>query len=386
VVGYSVSGAQHTKGEPVPEPDAPPEARYANLELDKLVLDSANPRFADAPLRVDDPEPELAHLLRNSNLPDLMRSIGAQGYFPGEPIMVVEQDEGDGYIVIEGNRRVAACLLLAYPDRAPADMWRTAANAASAAKHHPTQIPALIFGRESDIHRYLGYRHISGVQEWSPLAKALYLRRQFSEVNDGNKTEQERLEIVADRIGSTPTYAARLMTSLALYERAQTLDFFGLDLRPKDLSFSLITVAITRRPINQYLNLRSSKDYSLDGLRDDALKNLFDWMFVRIDRKTVLGDSRNVGLLADVLSYGGDAGADVLSATRDLDSTWRLVRPDVNEVVELVSAAIETVEEVGAILEQDARTLSAEEIALVGQLIAGAQALITRPAPATPKA
>lgn len=359
-------------------PESPPNAEYINLDLNELVLDPGNPRFADYPLRATDPYPELAYLARNSNLTDLMRSIGAQGFFPGEPVMAVWDEERQKYVVIEGNRRTAACILLANPDRAPEEMAKTASSISKTAAYTPELIPTLVFSKAADIHRYLGYRHISGVQEWSPQAKALYLRTQYSELNDGSRSSAERLSIVAERIGNTPTYAARLLTSLAIFEMARSREFFGLNIDAPSVSFSLITVAITRRPINQYLNLASSKDFSLSGVNETALANIFDWLFVKGEGKsTVLRDSRNMGKLAEILQLDSTNGPDLINATRDLDETLDRLRPAVNEIQEILAGVNDDLEYVTGLAFEDGRPLDEEEVALAARAMALCRRLVT---------
>lgn len=46
-------------------------------------------------------------MLDDGEAQDLMSSIGQQDYFPGEPLLVVSAGN-DSFIVVEGNRRLAA--------------------------------------------------------------------------------------------------------------------------------------------------------------------------------------------------------------------------------------------------------------------------------------
>lgn len=173
------------------------------------------------------------------------------------------------------------------------------------------------------------------------------------------------------------------MTSLALYERARERDFFDLDIKVSSVSFSLITLAITRRPINQYLRLRSSKDYGLSSLDEGSLKMLFDWMFVRRDKKTVLGDSRNIGKLAQVLQDESGKAAEILAESRDLDMAWQSTQSDGDNVLDLLDEAILCIQEVREILTDQGRTLAASEMSKAAEIISGAQGLIAIPVTAS---
>lgn len=340
----------------------PPDAEYVIARLDQLEFDEDNPRFVRGPVSPESGGP-LGYLARHSNIVDLMQSIGAQGFFPGEPIMVVEREGTDKLTVIEGNRRYAACRLLMSPEEAPEDLRTTIQSIADSASFKPDRIPALKFGQETDILRFLGYRHISGVQEWSPLAKARYVKRLFNTMATG-EGENERLAWVAERIGASPTYVARLMTSLELYERSIADDFFGLSIKPEELSFSLITVAINRRAISQFLGLQSSKDFHAQSLNVAALTDLLDWIFVKrgAPPRTVLGDSRNIRFLAEVIAEKTGEALRVLGDSHDLDQAHAIATRDENAVLGHILDAQSSIEAVEDILVVEERPLAFEEM------------------------
>ena len=74
----------------------------ALVSVEQLQLDPENPRLPSA---ADDHRNELSiiqWMVRNENMVELMGSIGAQGYFPGEPLLVVEDRARVGrYFVVE---------------------------------------------------------------------------------------------------------------------------------------------------------------------------------------------------------------------------------------------------------------------------------------------
>ena len=79
------------------------------IETEKLNFDPENPRFfrLDRELDLDE---TVSEMLEDEGVKDLMESIGTKGYFPGEPLLVTE--DAGRYIVMEGNRRLAAVKLL----------------------------------------------------------------------------------------------------------------------------------------------------------------------------------------------------------------------------------------------------------------------------------
>src|SRR5690606_32493606 len=88
------------------------------IPVSSLVFDPDNPRLPST-VRVkkddEDYEDEVINwMLQYENVIELMSSIGEKGFFPAEPILVVENGEGK-FEVIEGNRRLTAVKLLNNP-------------------------------------------------------------------------------------------------------------------------------------------------------------------------------------------------------------------------------------------------------------------------------
>ena len=88
------------------------------ISLQNLQLDADNPRFggsSDAKLEQAD---VLDHIVNTFGVDDVLSSIAINGYIPAEPI-VCRRDAGSiNATVVEGNRRLAACLIIAGDDRA----------------------------------------------------------------------------------------------------------------------------------------------------------------------------------------------------------------------------------------------------------------------------
>lgn len=295
------------------------------LSLDELEFDPENPRLpthqhgATADVAIE-------WLLDRANLLELMKSIGQQGFFAGEPILVVTNADGS-YKVVEGNRRFGACLLLSHPERARTKV-RAVAAAAAEADHKPTRIPALVFQDESQVLSMLGYRHITGIQEWGPLAKARYLRRMWDSPN-GPEDYYERLRYVARSIGSKSDYVARLMTALALYEEIAERDFFQIaDLNESTISFSLLVVAMNRPDVAQFIGLEDGQDFDLEGLDYEEFEQLTRWLYEKVDGKaTVLQESRNFTTLVEVINHPG-ALARLREPGTSLQEAHRLITSD----------------------------------------------------------
>lgn len=272
------------------------------IPVENLRFDPENPRLPTG-VDVHDGSAVLAWMLNDATIIELMGSIGQQGYFPGEPLLCVPvqgQDAGD-YLVVEGNRRLAAVVLLLEPELAKVRR-KAVLDVATGADYRPELLPALVFQDRGEILDYLGYRHITGIKEWDPLAKARYLW-QLARKYEG-RDQAETFRELAKTIGSRGDYVARLLTGLALYDVIAENDFFGLrGLDETAIKFSLLTTALTYNNIVSFLGLGSSQDPNLRGIELASLERLTSWMFERgPEGNTRVGESRNLSDLSAVVA------------------------------------------------------------------------------------
>jgi len=289
------------------------------IQTSLLDFDPENPRFyrlnnqSDVSVVVEE-------MLDDESVQDLMLSIGQKGYFPGEPLLTVQKPDGR-FIVVEGNRRLAAVKLLngqLVPPTKRANSVKEIRD--EVVEPAPIELPCLNYPQRRDVLRYLGYRHITGIREWDSLSKAKYLaelRREF--YSKQNFTAQMRS--LAKDIGSRTDYVAQLLTALGLYEKAESKKFFGLPLTPKDVEFSYITTALGYRKIWEWLGLEARTDINMPGLEEDNLKLIFGWMFSKDQQgRTILGESRNLDQLAAVVA--SDSAREVLIETKKLADAY----------------------------------------------------------------
>jgi len=143
-----------------------------HMKIDDLLLDDNNPRMPSH-LKGASEDEIIAYMLLEAATIELMQAIGENDYFVGEQLLVVANKEGK-YKVIEGNRRLTAVKLLNNPGLANVQTSRVK-KVTDGANHIPKEIPCLVFDTEEEIHKYLGYRHITGIQPWNLRQKARYL-------------------------------------------------------------------------------------------------------------------------------------------------------------------------------------------------------------------
>lgn len=219
-----------------------------------LLFDPSNPRFP-ARISSDSDDVILERMIRDERVVEVMHSIGVQGYFSGEPLLVTTEGAPSGkYYVVEGNRRLAALKLL---NGELLSEKRTVSTSLviDEAKHKPDIVPCLIFNKRKDILRYLGFKHITGIKSWGPLAKARYLK-QLREDLYANEPEDMQLKMLAKEIGSRAAYVGTMLTGLKLYEMAEEESFFHLSgVNERNIEFTLLTTAISYSNISDYVGL-----------------------------------------------------------------------------------------------------------------------------------
>ncbi|MCC5811338.1 MAG: hypothetical protein JJU06_13290 [Ectothiorhodospiraceae bacterium] len=177
--------------------------------LDRLLLDKDNPRFGlQDRTRVNQTE-IVDYIVTTFGVDDVLSSLAVNGYFAAEPLVCRPEPGTDKLIVAEGNRRLAACLILTGDDRARNHRPRTEHfHAVHEAHGSPTvnPVPVIVFS-EDDHQRsllsYLGVRHIASAQPWDSYAKAVWIARV---VETGMDTAD-----VATMIGDQHRTVARLL-------------------------------------------------------------------------------------------------------------------------------------------------------------------------------
>lgn len=285
------------------------------VPITDLNFDPNNPRFARYFSDGEQPvEKVIERMIKAENVQELMGSIGEQGYFSGEPLLVA-QDAGKLYVV-EGNRRLAALKLLA-GIIVPEPPLPSIEALKQEAKEVPVEVECIIFEARKDILRYLGYRHITGPKRWDSLSKARYLK-QLKDTFYVGLSEDEQLRAIAKEIGSRKDYVAQMLTGLAVFDRASEKDFYGLQrVKANDVDFSVLTTALSYSNISTFLGLKSRTDIAAADLDEKASHDLFSWMFAQDQQgDTILGESRNLRKLSAIVA--NDASLEVLRKDKNL--------------------------------------------------------------------
>lgn len=288
------------------------------IDTSKLDFDPENPRFYRLNEKAGSDSAVVEEMLDDESVQDLMLSIGEQDYFPGEPLLVVKK--GKSYIVVEGNRRLAAVKLLNGELKSPKKKEKSVQIILDEAVYKPKKLPCLVYKNREDVLRYIGYRHITGVKEWDALSKAKYLK-ELSDTFYKGKDHSVLFKSLAKEIGSKPYYVGLLLTSLNLYEVAAGENFFDLPMSEKDVDFSYITTALGYKNITDWLGLEDRNDLIAENLNISNLQRIFGWFFARDQQgETIIGESRRIKKLNKIVA--SEAALENLFKSKSIDEAF----------------------------------------------------------------
>lgn len=281
------------------------EQEFKYIKLENLKLDVDNPRLPHS-LHGKGEKEIIDYMLLEGNLIELMLSIGENGYFAGEQLLVVE-DESNNYVVVEGNRRLSAVKLLNDPSLAKVQKNRVGKVMEELVdKTFPKEIPCLIFETEQDINKYLGYKHITGIKEWKLLQKARYLYELKNTLFSDISQEQASREL-AKIIGSRKSYVKRILVSFEIYKIIEDEAYFGVrGWNDTNFYFNYISDSLNKDNISSFLGVdMTDESITSDNINKDNLKKWTKWFFEKgQENKTrLIGDSYTLSNLNKVMEF-----------------------------------------------------------------------------------
>lgn len=289
------------------------QPKSEEISLADLELDESNPRFGDPLSKAPSQRQVLDKIVEEFGVDDLLSSMSVNGYFNAEPIVVRKKDGASKFTVIEGNRRLAACLMLSGDARAENQTQRAEKFIVTWREHgSPTldPVPAIVFGAgapQKGLLSYLGVRHIASSKSWDSYAKAAWVARV---IRENSLTVKE----VATMIGDQHRTIERLLQG---YYVAHQLIESG-DFRPEDsvrkgrgsvsaYPFSWVYTILGYSAARKFLGIENLPDVTKeDPIETPNLRKggvLMRAMFgdSKSGRNAAVTDSRQLGALASVL-------------------------------------------------------------------------------------
>lgn len=257
----------------------PEKEQVQQVPVEKLLLDSDNPRLASG-AGGDTQEALLWVLWNEMAVDEVAFSIAANGFFQEEPLLVIPGTDSkankDKFIVVEGNRRLAAVLLLRdakLRDRLKA----TDLPAIDASRRAELEnIPVFVYSDRESLWTYCGFRHINGAKPWDAFSKAQYV----ATVHEQYKVP---LDEIADKIGDRHATVKRLYRGYKVLEQAEEHAGFDREDRVRNrFYFSHLYTAVDQAEFQNFLGIdadSSLKPKPVPKSKLSELKEFMVWLY-----------------------------------------------------------------------------------------------------------
>ncbi|VVD29132.1 ParB/Srx family N-terminal domain-containing protein [Paraburkholderia dioscoreae] len=336
------------------------------IKLSLLDFDFENPRFGMTAGRTRTQTEILDYIVNDFGIEDVLSSISVNGFFVAEPLIARAQGNGR-WTVVEGNRRLAACLVLAGDKRAKNQERKIAQyqGLQTKSKRKPFEaVPAIKFEQheqERDLLSYLGVRHIAASQGWDSFAKAAWIAR-VVERND--LTLQEIALMTGDqhrtikRLLEGYYFITQLIKDGVFDPESSSRKGRGSNI---DFPFSWVYTALGYPTVREYVgmpeeptpkpvaaNKRTEASTLLVSMFGDSSKG----------RPAAIDDSREIGELASAL--GDEDKADLLRQGHRLEEVLYMTLPPATRLNDGLSECRDILQTIASML---AETMVADEVA-----------------------
>ncbi|CDT37606.1 AAA family ATPase [Vibrio coralliirubri] len=249
------------------------DPKINKYSLNSLYLDPNNFRFIDHELYTKVPEDNVTDNvvqrrtlrivsgLRQVEIRDLVDSFKENGYLPVDQIQVKKVDDKK-FVVIEGNRRVAALKYL------QSEYETNFIDLGKLDEKYFTALPVVMYDNEDEaMHKVLmGLKHISGNKKWPAINQAQLIR---SLIEDHHMNEQQ----IKSSIGiSTIELRAsqRALNLIDVYKNSDYGDNF------ESSRYSVFREVIKNKNVRDWLE--ADGDFNYDTLNKSNLERLFSWI------------------------------------------------------------------------------------------------------------
>lgn len=244
-----------------------PKGVFERILVDDLQLDVRNPRLVEYGISAKEKRENVLEILWDKMAVDeVAMSIAASGFWEYEPLFVVREAGKD--VVIEGNRRLAAVMVLR--DKAlQAKLGITDLPPITEERRHALDyLPVIRVEKREDVWRYLGFKHVNGPAKWRSYAKAQYIA--FV-----RKTTGESLANIAAQIGDRHRTIQKLYRGLMVIEQAERAGVYHREYAfRRQLAFSHLTTALEYDGYADFLKLAKESDESQEPVSPSRLKEL----------------------------------------------------------------------------------------------------------------
>ena len=251
--------------------------RFDNVPVDNLLFDFDNPRLTvEGDIKTD--KDMVRILWQNMAIDEIVDSISANGFFREEPLIAIPKETGktdpqkDKFIVVEGNRRLAAVRLLLDKDL----QREVGAKDIPAVDHKLREdlqrLPVGVYGERRQVWAYLGFRHINGPKPWDALGKAQFVARVYED-------QGVDLTQIAKQIGDRNVTVKRLYRGFTLLRQAETQAKFDReDAKANRFFFSHLYTAADQDEFQNFLGIDAEGSLKKDPVHKKKLRELGELM------------------------------------------------------------------------------------------------------------
>lgn len=306
-----------------------------------LSFDLQNPRLTEFGLTEASTVATVIRILWDAmDVEELALSIAACGFFRHEPL-IVAQERGK-YVVIEGNRRLAAVKLLLDPALV-AELKVRVPAIDEKAKEDLRELPTLLSNREA-AWQYLGFKHVNGPARWSSYAKAQYIAKVHRDFGVA-------LQDIANQIGDTHRTVQRLYRGLMVVEAAERMEVFSREdiWGTRRFPFSHLYASLERPNIGAFLGLKAEVEESSNPVpfaRKEELRQLCLWLYgSKKDDKRPVVQRQNPHVRYIDHIVGNHEALAALRSGSDIESAHVLTVPSANVFAAALVAAKQKLEE-----------------------------------------
>jgi ParB-like chromosome segregation protein Spo0J len=319
------------------------EIQYA--KIDELSLDPLNPRLGRNVAGPKLAQERILDAMSDWNLDELAVSFLESGFWPQEALVVIKEKlyGEDSLVVIEGNRRLAALMYLeqAINGKAKSALWRDIAHSGKPRPKLFERIPYIIVDSREDIRAFLGFRHVTGIQEWNPAEKAQYIAQL---IEKGEMTYEQ----VMRKIGSkTPTVRQNYITYRLLLQMEGDEE---ISVEHVEEKFSVLYLSLRTNGVRKYLQVDIEAEPGaarrpVPRARLDALRHFALWLFGDKKNPPIVRDSRQVDQFGTILESKKAVEYLESSARPSYDVAFRISGGDEPHLVNLIEMAAGNIEE-----------------------------------------
>src|SRR3989338_9069963 len=218
------------------------------VKITDLFLDPENIRLQ---IEVKSSQEALINdLFLNENAMQVLESIATNGFFPDEVPVVIKEDRK--FVVIDGNRRVAALKVMTRPEIVPSKEISVKELLKSTGALLLDQIEVVVAPNRNEVRHFLASKHTQNTRRpWRPLRQAYFykaelergktvqdLRKEYPGVDIGKflrlinvhkiaKSIMYDSDQIAKKVHNERTFPAS--TIERLYEDRQVKDFLGFE-------------------------------------------------------------------------------------------------------------------------------------------------------------